>query len=124
MYQSITIVGNLGSDPDMRTTPSGKFVTSFSVAVNEGSGDKKNTTWFKVSCWDKLAETTMQYLTKGRLVLAEGRVKAGAYIDKDGKAVGTLDMTAHTVKFLGGNGQQGDTVATGDGQVGEGDIPF
>ena len=73
MWQKITIVGNLGSDPEMRYTPSGVPVTSFSVAVNrkvklqDGSLQDK-TTWFRVTAWRQLAETCSQYLSKGRMV--------------------------------------------------------
>ena len=80
MYQQMTIVGNLGSDPEMRYTASGVPVTSFNVAVNrswtnqEGQRQDK-TTWFRVTAWRKLAETASQYLSKGRQVLIVGEIE-------------------------------------------------
>lgn len=102
MYQQVVIVGRLGGDPEMRFTQDGKAVTSFSVAVDAG---KDKTTWFRVSAWEKLAETCNQYLQKGKQVLVEGRVSASAYL-KDGEARASLDLTAHTVKFLGAKGDE------------------
>lgn len=104
MYQSITIIGRLGRDPEMRFTPSGQGVTSFSVATDRSYTDKdgkpaKDTTWFKVTAWGKLAETCNTYLVKGKLILVEGRVSVSAYM-KDDKPVGSLELTANTVKFL------------------------
>lgn len=107
MWQRITIVGNLGSDPEMRYTPSGVPVTSFSVAVNrkvklqDGSVQEK-TTWFRVTAWRQLAETCSQYLSKGRMVLIEGEVEVSAYAAQDGTPRASLELTARDVRFLGG----------------------
>ena len=81
MYQKVTIVGNLGTDPEMRYTPSGQAVTNFSVATNrrwtnnEGQMQEE-TVWFRVSVWGKQAESCNQYLSKGRQVFVEGRLRA------------------------------------------------
>jgi len=107
MFQKIIIVGNLGSDPEMRFTPDGTPVTSFSVAANrhwtakDGSQSEK-TTWFRVTAWRKLAETCNQYLSKGRTVLVEGEVEASAWTGQDGTARATLEVTARNVRFLCG----------------------
>jgi len=69
MYQQLSIIGNLGVDPEMRYTPQGIPVTTFTVAVNERYGEKESVTWFRVSCWRQLAETTNQHLSKGCTVL-------------------------------------------------------
>jgi single-strand DNA-binding protein len=103
MYQKLVIVGRLGRDPEQRFTKEGKQVTFFSVAVDEGN-DK--TTWFKVTTWEKLAETCATYLTKGKMVLAEGRVSASAWKGQDGEAKATLELTAGLVKFL--SAKEGD----------------
>ena len=111
MFQQCIIIGNLGRDPEMRYTPGGQAVTDFSVAVNrkwttqEGTPGEE-TTWFKVSCWGRLAETTNQYLSKGRLVMVRGRVKASAWTTQEGETRATLELTARDVKFLGGRGDQ------------------
>jgi single-strand DNA-binding protein len=107
MFQKTVVVGHLGQDPEMRYTPSGVPVTSFSVATtrkwNDASGaQQEKTTWFRVTCWRKLAETTAQYLQKGRLVLVEGDIEARGFADKQGNVRASLELTATTVRFLGG----------------------
>ena len=110
MYEQLTIVGNLGRDPEMRFTPSGKAVTNFSVAVNarwtnSDGTDGERVTWYKVACWGKLAEVTNQYLAKGRKVMVvASRIEAEAYIDNEGQPRAALKVTADTVKFLDANG--------------------
>lgn len=111
MYQKLLIVGNLGRDPDMRFTETGKAVTSFSVAVNRGD----EVTWFQVSAWERLAEVCNEYLSKGRRVLVEGRLKPGSdggprvWTGKDGVARASFDMVASSVQFLGGKGEGPET---------------
>ena len=130
MYQHIVIVGNLGSDPEMRFTPAGVPVTSFSVAVNrrwtDGNGEQKEkTTWFRVTAWRKLAELCNQYLSKGRLVLVEGEIDATAWLDNQGNPRATLELTARNVRFLGGgNGGGGKASAAEPIVQEEEDIPF
>jgi single-strand DNA-binding protein len=112
MYEQLTIVGNLGRDPEMRYAPSGKAVTNFSVAVNtrwtnSDGTDGERVTWYKVACWGRLAEVTNQYLAKGRKVLVVARrIEAEAYIDSEGQPRAALKVTADAVKFLDANGQQ------------------
>ena len=116
MYEQLTIVGNLGRDPEMRYTPSGKAVTNFSIAVNTRwtNGDGTNAeraTWYKVACWGKLAEVTNEYLAKGRKVLVvASRIEAEAYIDKEGEPRAALRVTADAVKFLDGKGEEATEV--------------
>jgi len=133
MYQKVVVVGNVGKDAEMRYTPSGVPVTSFGIAVNRrwtsANGEQqKKTTWFRVTCWRKLAETAAQWVKKGKLLLVEGEVEAQAYIDREGTARGTLELTATTFKFLGGRGDTGEgTGASGAGDefpVHEDEIPF
>lgn len=131
MYQQITLIGNLGNDPEMRYTPSGVPVASFNLAVNkswtDSEGNKQDkTVWFRVSAWRKTAEIASQYLTKGKQVLIVGEIEeARAYTDKEGNARASLEVTAQTIKFLGakdanGNGNQ----AAGNAQAVEEQIPF
>ena len=98
MYQSLTIVGNLGDDPEMRYTKSGKPVANFSVAVNNRQDQPP--TWFRVTVWERLAETVTEYLKKGKKVLCVGTIEASAWTDRKGDARASLDMTAFQVKFL------------------------
>lgn len=108
MYQQVTIIGNVGRDPELRYLQNGVAVCDFSVAVNKrytsGGEQRDETTWFRVTCWRQLAETVNQYLSKGRQVMVIGEVKATAYQDKGGQPAATLELTAQTVKFLGGRG--------------------
>ena len=116
MYQKLTIVGNLGRDPEMRYTPSGQAVTNFNVATNRrwtGSDGQpqEETIWFRVSTWGKLAEVCNQYLSKGQKVLVEGRLtvdkESGGpriWMDQNGKPRASYEVTALEVKFLGSRG--------------------
>lgn len=114
-YQLILVVGNLGRDPEMRYTPSGTPVTSFSVATNRkytgGDGQTvKETTWFRVSVFGKAAEACSEYLRKGSEVLVEGRLTpdkntGGPRVYEGAKGAGAnYEVTANTVRFLGGKG--------------------
>jgi len=115
MYQSIILIGNLGNDPEMRLTPSGKQVTSFSLAVNKTwtkDGVKQDkTVWFRITTWDKLAEISATYLKKGSKVMVLGEVEdARAFTDKAGNNRASLEVTAKEVKFLDGKAD-GDATA-------------
>ena len=107
MYHKLTIVGNLGKDPEMKYTTDGKAVTTFSVAA---SNRKDETTWFRVSVWDKQAETCNQYLHKGSKVLVEGRLKAEppVFQKKDGTWASSYEVTAENVRFLSGKDEPAD----------------
>ena len=99
------IIGNLGSEPEMRFTPNGNPVTSFSVATNwrytTGQGERKEETqWFTVVTWNKLAEQCNQFLTKGRLVYAEGRLRMHSWDGQDGQKHFRNEIIANKVTFL------------------------
>ncbi len=119
MYQNTIIIGRLGGDPEMRYTPDGVPVTSFTVAVNrrwtDADGEKREkTTWFRVTTWRRLAEICNEYLAKGRLVMVEGEIRASAYATDDGVPRATLELTARSVKFLDkGNGDKGTEESEG-----------
>lgn len=103
-WNKFMCVGNVGGSPEMRYTPSGACVTSFSVAVNKVSTDaqgnqKKVTDWFRVKTWNKLAETCNQFLTKGKMVLVEGSIHTSEY-EKDGIKRQAIEVTAERVVFL------------------------
>lgn len=106
-YSTCIIAGNLGRDPELRYTQAGDPVCGFSVAVSRKWTDKsgqpqEETTWYNVSVFGPQAEPCSKYLAKGRQVLVEGDVKARAYTNKDGTPGASLDLKAHTVRFLGG----------------------
>jgi single-strand DNA-binding protein len=80
----IQLIGRLGKDPEVRLTPSGKKVSSFSIAVsrrwkNSAGEDKEATDWFNVEAWGRLGEVCKQYLHKGRLVFLEGQLRTDRY---------------------------------------------
>lgn len=101
----VMIIGNLGSDPEMRFTPNGRPVTSFRVATNRvyttpGGERREETEWFTVVAWDKLAEQCNQFLTKGRLVYAEGRLRTHTWEGQDGQKRYRTEIIANRVTFL------------------------
>jgi single-strand DNA-binding protein len=102
----VMLIGNVGTEPEMRFTPNGNPVTSFSVATNrtlpatEGSERKEETEWFSIVAWNKLAETCNQFLTKGRSVYVEGRLHTRSW-EKDGQKHYKTEVIANTVLFLG-----------------------
>jgi single-strand DNA-binding protein len=106
-FNKVILVGNLGRDPELRYTPQGTPVCSFSVATNERRKDKTGemqdqTTWFKVTLWNRQAETAAQYLTKGRPVYIEGRLRVEEWTDRDGKPRHTLEVHGTEMQFIGG----------------------
>ncbi len=102
----VMIIGNLGHDPEMRYTPSGKPVTSFSVAVSRTwrapDGERREETeWFNVVAWDSLAETCKQYLSKGQAVYVEGRLQTRKWDDQEGKKHSRTELVATHMIILG-----------------------
>jgi single-strand DNA-binding protein len=121
-FNKIILVGNLGRDPELRYTPQGTPVCSFTVATNEKRKDKAGemqdvTTWFRVTLWGRQAETASQYLAKGRPVYLEGRLRLSEWTDQEGKQRHTLEVHATDMQFIGG-GRMDET--TGGGVVGGG----
>jgi single-strand DNA-binding protein len=101
----ITLIGNVGSDPEMRYTPNGKAVTSFRMATNyRYSGPdgerREETEWFRVSVWGKQAESCNQFLSKGRRVYVEGRLRSRNWEGQDGQMRTSLEVSANRVIFL------------------------
>jgi len=109
-FNKILLVGNLGRDPELRYTPQGTPVCSFTVATNERRKDRTGesqdqTTWFRVTLWGRQAETASQYLTKGRPIYIEGRLRIEDWTDRDGRARYTLEVHATDMQFVGGKGE-------------------
>lgn len=141
MWHKLIIVGNIGKDPEMRYTPSGQAVTSFSLATNRqytaGNGEQiKETCWFRVTAWGKQAEACNQYVKKGMKVLVEGRLVPDKttggpriWTKQDGTVGASFEVTAATVRFLSSRGEGGEAPVPGGGFEGaelppEDDIPF
>ncbi|MFH1394764.1 MAG: single-stranded DNA-binding protein [Candidatus Omnitrophota bacterium] len=102
----VFLMGNLTRDPELRYVPSGSAVANFSVAVNrvykDSAGERKeDTSFIRVVVWGKMAEICGEYLTKGRPVLVEGRLKSRTWEGQDGQKRSALDVVASNVQFLG-----------------------
>ena len=127
MYQQITLIGNLGADPEMRFTQDGTPVTSFRIATNRrwSSQDgtmQEETVWFRISAWQRQAEACNQYLTKGQRVLVVGEMREpSTWTDQEGNARASLEVRARNVQFLSPRGGgQGPAPDQGEGE----EIPF
>ena len=140
MFHTLIIVGNVGRDPEMRYTPSGQAVTSFSVASNRkytsSNGEQVNETiWFRVSAWGKQAEVCNQFLKKGSRVLVEGRLTPDRttggprlWQKQDGTSAASFEVTAQTVRFLTTRAESENSMSGDSGDMAtapaEDDIPF
>ena len=121
-------VGNLGSDPEMRFTPSGAPVTTFSIAVNREWSDtngeaKKETEWVNVVTWNKQAESCNKFLTKGSLAYIEGRLHTRSWDGQDGQKHYRTEVIANQVVFLSSKKQVDNAPEITDHIEAE-DIPF
>jgi len=140
-FNKIILIGNLGRDPELRYTPQGTAVASFSMATNErrkgkDGGDPTDiTTWFRVTLWGRQAELATEHLKKGRQVYIEGRLRQDEYTDKDGKPRTSLEVNATDMQFIGGkegsgggdaaaSAAAGATGATAPVEGKDDDVPF
>jgi len=122
----IMLIGNVGSDPEMRYSPNGKAVTSFRMATNyryAGSDgeQREETEWFRVSVWGRQAESCNQFLSKGKRIYVEGRLRSSSWEGQDGQMRTSLEVSANRVIFL-------DRVAPAslpeEGELEPQDLPF
>lgn len=129
----LTIIGNLVKDPTSRTTPSGKDVTNFTVAVNRRQKDASGNNvadFFKIAAWGELGKSCQQYLAKGRKVAVVGPVSVSTYQAQDGSTKANLDVMAQEVEFLsprengGENAQSAPAPAAQPVPVPDGELPF
>jgi len=134
----VMIIGNVGTEPEMRFTPNGNPVTTFRVATNRvyttPDGERKQETeWFTVVAWNRLAENCNQFLTKGRLVYAEGRLHTHTWEGQDGQRRSRSEVVANRVLFLdrqavaplpGEGAEEAGAGEVGAGELEPGDLPF
>lgn len=109
-YINVTAVGNLGKDPEVRATGSGVKVATFSIAVDQGYGDKARTEWVNVLCFDKLAELAEKYLKKGKGIALSGTLQTSSWEDKQsGQKRYKTEVVARDIVFMdsGGSGSGG-----------------
>jgi len=128
MYQKLILIGNLGRDPEMRYTPDGTPLTSFSIATSRRYGERDETTWFRISVFGKQAESCNQYLHKGSKVLIEGRLRPDengspkVFQRKDGTYGASYEVTAENVRFMSPKGEES---SSGYGPMDDEDeVPF
>lgn len=140
MHQRITLVGNLGGDPEMRYLADGKPVTNFSLATSrkwkdlQSGEQREETIWWRVSVFGNQAEACNQYLSKGRQALVEGRMRPDPstggpriWTRQDGTSGASYEINAFTVRFLGGRqegGAEGYPSAPDSAEVDADGIPF
>ncbi len=142
----VMLIGNLGRDPEVRFTPDGSPVASFSIATGETWTDKsgnrqERTEWHNIVAWNKLADLAKRYLSKGRQVYIEGRIRTREWDDRDGNKRRTTEIIATQMVLLGSRPQGAEGVAqapqpiqrdapagmeqgVGDTGITDDDIPF
>ena len=110
-YNRVTLMGNLTKDPELNHTTNGTAVAKFGLAMNRQLKDGEEVTFVDVTVWEKQAEVVTQYLTKGRLVLIEGRLRQEKWTAQDGTNRSKLVIVAERVQFLpGGNNANGGSI--------------
>lgn len=102
----VILIGNLGADPELRYTPSGTPVATFSLATkeqwtNKEGGKEERTEWHRIVAWGRLGEICGQYLHKGRQVYVEGRIQTRSWEDREGNKRYTTEIVAQTMQMLG-----------------------
>jgi single-strand DNA-binding protein len=135
VVNKVILIGRLGADPEIRYTPSGAEVATFRMATSESwtnkSGEKEERTeWHRIVAWRGLAKICGEYLSKGKLVYIEGRLRTRSWEDRDGNKRSTTEIEATEMKMLGGIGEQKSKGKDVEGdfspppQKDEEDIPF
>jgi single-strand DNA-binding protein len=124
----VMIIGNLGRDPEMRYTPSGKPVTTFSVATSRtwstSDGEKREETeWFNVVAWSSLAEICKQYLTKGQQVYIEGRLQTRHWDDQEGNKHISVEIVANEMIILSERRESGESSTEAE-SIDDEEFPF
>ena len=123
----VMVIGNVGRDPEMRYIPSGRPVTSFSIATsrswtNSEGERREETEWFNVVAWGNLAEICKQHVRKGHQVYVEGRLQTRSWEDHEGKKRFRTELVASEMILLGGRRDAPDVIeSTG---MGEEEFPF
>ena len=113
-FNRIIVVGNLGKDPELRYSPQGLPICSFSLATNERQKDSKtgevieNTIWYRANIFGRKAETAAQYLQKGAPVYVDGKLKPEEWTDRDGNLRFTLNINASDFNFIGSSAARGE----------------
>ncbi len=127
------LIGNLGRDPELRYTPNGQAVANFSIATNEMWINKDNerqtrTEWHRIVAWSKLAEFSSEYLSKGKQIFVEGRLRTRTWQDRNGNSRTTTEIWANSIILLG---RRDDSLTSeveepqpAEEEISDDDIPF
>lgn len=120
-YNRVTLVGRLSADPILSYTPAGKPVCKFALAINNKytnkAGDKvEDVDFIPITVWDKQAENSAEWLSKGKLALVEGRLRQEKWTDKEGKKRSSISVTANLIRFLSPLPKQDATNRVADSQ--------
>lgn len=107
MVNEVTLIGNLGNDPEVRTTQNGRTVANFNLATSESFKNKEgervtNTEWHRITAWSPLAEIIEKYVKKGSQIYLKGSLKTRSYEDKDGVKRNITEVVMKELKMLGG----------------------
>lgn len=97
----VVLLGNMTRDPELRRTGTGKAVTNFTLALNRYNNDEAD--FVDCVCWERIAENTAQYCSKGSKVAVEGSIQTGSYVDKDGHNRKTVNVLCNRVEFINTN---------------------
>lgn len=97
----VVLLGNMTRDPELRRTGNGKAVTNFTLALNRYNNDEAD--FVDCVCWERIAENTAQYCSKGSKVAVEGSIQTGSYVDKDGHNRKTVNVLCNRVEFINTN---------------------
>lgn len=111
MVNRVTLVGNLGKDPESRTSNNGMAITNLTLATSDrrkgADGNwEEETEWHRIVCFGKTAENAARFLRKGKQVYVEGKIKTRKWTDKDGKDHWTTEILANQITFLAGGGRE------------------
>lgn len=127
-YNKVVLMGNLTRDPELVYTPSGTAVAKFGLAMNRQLKDGEEVTFVDVTVWDKQAEVVKQHMSKGRLVLVEGRLRQEKWTAPDGGNRSKLVVVGERVTFLpggpNGNGSKAEPAMAGAGAPADEEVPF
>ena len=120
----ITIIGNLVRDPELRTTPNGINVCSFTVAVNRRQKPQQEADYFRVNAWREMGDNCAKYLAKGRKVAVVGSISLNTYKGNDGQTKASMDILASNVEFLTPKTEQTNDSPDGFVPVNPEGLPF
>lgn len=109
MLNSVSLCGRVGQDIELKSTPNGKYVTTFSLAVDRDFSANGETDWVSVVAWDKTAEFVKKYFPKGRMMIVNGRLQTRSWETQDGKKRSVTEVVANNVYFAGDKTERANT---------------